>query len=83
MGTWTVVVAFAGVGRSRLCVRACVSEHVSVCVWVWVCKRARLRVCVGGGCVRGGVVQSGARGTFSGGAQRAAGGLCLKLEINV
>lgn len=34
MGTWTVVVAFAGVGRSRLRVRVCVSEHVSVCVWV-------------------------------------------------
>lgn len=70
MGTWTAVVAFAGVGRSRLRVRVCVSEHVSVCVWR-------------GGCIRGVVVQSGARGTFSGGAQRAAGGLRLKLEINV
>lgn len=46
-----------------------------------VCKRARVSLCVGG-CL-GVVVQSGARGTFSGGAQRATGGVHPKLEINV
>lgn len=63
---WTVVVAFAGEGRSGLCVHVCVSEHVS-----------------GVGEISGGVVQSGAPGTFSGGAQRATGGVRLKLEMNV
>lgn len=45
-----------------------------------VCKRARL---CGVGEISGGVVQSGAPGTFSGGAQRATGGVRLKLEMNV